>query len=390
MMISPQTSTSRPLGVAAIGYAFMGQAHSHAWRTVSSHFDVPAFEQKVLVGRDSDAVAAAAQKYGWSESATDWREVIARDDIDIVDICAPGWLHAEIAIAALAAGKHVLVEKPLANTVAESNAMVAAAQAARRVGVRSMVGFTYRRVPALALARTLIADGELGTIRQVRASYLQDWLADSEAPMTWRLRKEAAGSGALGDIASHAVDQIQHLLGDTVVEVTGKLHTFVTERPGPQGAEAVTVDDAVWATLTMAGGAVASVDVSRVALGQKNALRLEVYGTTGSLTFNLENPNELYFLNGSDPQTVQGFRRILVTEPEHPYMSGWWPRGHVIGWEHSFTHQIRDFLLDIANGTDPSPSFEEGLGVQQVLAGIEASSAAGSTTVTLRSPYYQR
>lgn len=382
-MTSPHVSGSRPLGVATIGYAFMGQAHSHAWRTVASHFDVPDFEQKVLVGRDPDAVAAAAQKYGWSESATDWREVIARDDIDIVDICTPGWLHAEIAIAALAAGKHVLVEKPLANSVAESSAMVAAAQAARSVGVRSMVGFTYRRVPALALARTLIADGELGTIRQIRASYLQDWLADSEAPMSWRLRKETAGSGALGDIASHAVDQIQHLLGDTVAEVTGKLHTFVTERPGPNGPEAVSVDDAVWATLSMAGGAVASVDVSRVALGQKNALRLEVYGTTGSLTFNLENPNELYFLNGNDPLAVQGFRRVLVTEPGHPYMSGWWPEGHVLGWEHSFTHQIRDFLLNIANGTDPSPSFEEGLGVQQVLAGIEASSAAGSTTVTI-------
>lgn len=377
-MTSPQ---SRPLGVAAIGYAFMGQAHSNAWRTVANHFDVPAFEQKVLVGRNAEAVAAAAAKYGWSESATDWREVIAREDIDIVDICAPGWLHAEIAVAALAAGKHVLVEKPLANTMAESEAMVAAAQAARAAGVRSMVGFNYRRVPALALARKLIADGGLGTVRQVRASYLQDWLADGDAPMTWRLRKETAGSGALGDIASHAIDQVQHLLGDAVTGVSGRLHTFTTERPGPEGPEPVTVDDAAWATLSLAGGAVASVDVSRVALGQKNALRLEVYGTAGSLTFNLENPNELHYLNGSEPIEVQGFRRILVTEPEHPYISGWWPQGHVIGWEHSFTHQIRDFLLHIANGTDPSPSFEEGLGVQQVLAAIEESSAAGGATV---------
>lgn len=383
-MTSP-SSDSRPLGVAAIGYAFMGQAHSNAWRTVANHFDVPDFEQKVLVGRNADAVAAAAKKYGWSESATDWREVIARDDIDIVDICAPGWLHAEIATAALSAGKHVLVEKPLANSLAESEEMVAAAQAARGVGVRSMVGFNYRRVPALSLARKLIEDGELGTIRQVRASYLQDWLADSEAPMTWRLRKETAGSGALGDIASHAIDQIQHLLGDTVTSVSGKLHTFTTERPGPDGPEPVTVDDAVWATLSLAGGAVASVDVSRVALGQKNALRVEVYGTTGSITFNLENPNELYFLNGTEPIEVQGFRRILVTEPEHPYISGWWPQGHVIGWEHSFTHQIRDFLLNIANGTDPSPSFEEGLGVQQVLAGIEASAAVDGATVSISS-----
>lgn len=384
-MTSPQASPARPLGVAAIGYAFMGQAHSNAWRTVASHFDVPSFEQKVLVGRDAVAVAAAAKKYGWSESATDWREVITRDDIDIIDICAPGWLHAEIATAALAAGKHVLVEKPLANTVAESEAMVAAAQAARSVGVRSMVGFNYRRVPALALARKLIAAGELGTVRQVRASYLQDWLADAQAPMTWRLRKETAGSGALGDIASHAIDQVQYLLDDTVTEVSGKLHTFVTERPGPDGLEPVTVDDAAWATLTTAGGAIASVDVSRVALGQKNALTIEVYGTAGSLRFNLENPNELFFLNGTEPIEVQGFRRILVTEPEHPYISGWWPQGHVIGWEHSFTHQIRDFLNHIATGTDPSPSFEEGFAVQQVLAGVEASAAANGITVTIPS-----
>lgn len=383
-MTSPQApSAARPLGVAAIGYAFMGQAHSNAWRTVANHFDVPDFEQKVLVGRDAVAVAAAAHKYGWSESATDWREVIARDDIDIVDICAPGWLHAEIATAALAAGKHVLVEKPLANSMAESEAMVEAALAASARGIRSMVGFNYRRVPALALARELIAEGRLGTIRQVRASYLQDWLADEHAPMTWRLRKETAGSGALGDIASHAIDQVQFLLGDTVTEVSGKLHTFVTERPGPEGPEPVTVDDAAWATLTLASGAVASVDVSRVALGQKNALRVEVYGTEGALTFNLENPNELYFLNGTEPVQVQGFRRILVTEPEHPYISGWWPQGHVIGWEHSFTHQIRDFLLCISNGTDPSPSFEEGLGVQRVLAAIESSSADGGSTITL-------
>ena len=382
-MTSPQSQATRPLGVAAIGYAFMGQAHSNAWRTVANHFDVPDFEQKVLVGRDAVAVAAAAKKYGWSESATDWREVIARDDIDIVDICAPGWLHAEIATAALAAGKHVLVEKPLANSMAESETMVTAAQSARAAGVRSMVGFNYRRIPALALARKLIADGELGSIRQVRASYLQDWLADSESPMTWRLRKETAGSGALGDIASHAIDQVQYLLGDTVTQVSGKLHTFTTERPGPDGPEPVTVDDAAWATLSMASGAVASIDVSRVALGQKNALRVEVYGTAGALTFNLENPNELFFLNGTEPIEVQGFRRILVTEPEHPYISGWWPQGHVIGWEHSFTHQIRDFLLNISTGTDPSPSFEDGYGVQQVLAAIEASSAAGGTTVAI-------
>src|SRR6478735_288762 len=236
-----------------IGYAFMGKAHSNAWRNVASYFDVPAFERRVLVGRDPAGVAEAAAKYGWAESATDWRAVIARDDIHIVDICAPGFMHAEIAIAALAAGKHVLVEKPLANTLAEAEAMAEAARSARGQGVQSMIGFNYRRVPALALARELIAEGRLGAVRHVRAAYLQDWLADAQAPMTWRLRKETAGSGALGDIASHAIDQIQYLTGETILEASGVLKTFVTQRPGPGGPEDVTVDDAAWATFWLTG-----------------------------------------------------------------------------------------------------------------------------------------
>ncbi|MFI5085064.1 MAG: Gfo/Idh/MocA family protein [Actinomycetales bacterium] len=378
--------SARPLGIAAIGYAFMGKAHSNAWRNVAGFFEVPAFERKVLVGRDADGVAAAARAYGWSESATDWREVIARDDIDIVDICTPGWLHAEIAIAALAAGKHVLVEKPLANSLAEAEAMVAAAETAGARGVRSMVGYTYRRVPALALARELIGEGRLGTIRQVRASYLQDWLADEHSPMTWRLRKDSAGSGALGDIASHAVDQVQFLLGDTVTEVSGRLHTFTSSRPGPAGPEPVTVDDAAWATLSLAGGAVASIEVSRVALGKKNSLRIEVYGSRGALHFDLEAINELQFLDGTLPVREQGFTRIVVTEPEHPYLRPWWPQGHMLGWEHAFTHQARDFLAAIGTAEAPSPSFAEGLQVQRVLAAIEESAAAKSATISVTAP----
>lgn len=382
-MTSLNSSSQRPLGIAVIGYAFMGKAHSNAWRNVGSFFDVPAFEQKVLVGRDSAAIADVATRYGWSESATDWKEVIARDDIDIVDICTPGWLHAEIAEAALAAGKHVLVEKPLANSVSEAEAMVAAAVAARSHGVQSMLGFTYRRVPSLTFARDLITSGKLGDVRQVRATYLQDWLANAQSPMAWRLRKDSAGSGALGDIASHAIDQVQFLTGQSVTDVSGRLHTFVSSRPGPSGPEPVTVDDAAWATLSLSGGAVASVDVSRVALGQKNALRIEVYGTLGSLSFDLERPTELQFLDGTDNIELQGFRRILVTEPEHPYMDAWWPQGHVIGWEHAFTHQARDFLLAVASGTQPSPSFEDGLAIQRILSGIEASSEAHGATVPL-------
>ncbi|MDR6636995.1 Gfo/Idh/MocA family oxidoreductase [Paenarthrobacter nitroguajacolicus] len=367
------TPEARPLGVAAIGYAFMGKAHSNAWRNVASFFDVPAFEQKVLVGRDAIQVAYAAGKYGWAESATDWREVIERDDIHIIDICAPGWMHAEIAIAALEAGKHVLVEKPLANTLAEAELMTAAAAKARKRGVQSMIGFNYRRVPALALAKELIAEGRLGSIRHVRAAYLQDWLADPETPMSWRLRKETAGSGALGDIASHAVDQIQFLTGQAVMEVTGTLRTFVAERPGPGGPEEVTVDDAVWATLGLTGNLSASVEASRVATGQKNSLKLEIYGSAGSLTFDLENLNELMFLDATVPVREQGFRRILVNEPQHPYLEAWWPQGHIIGWEHTFTHQVRDFLVAVRDGSQPSPSFEDGLNVQRVLDAVQES-----------------
>ncbi|MDQ0635925.1 putative dehydrogenase [Arthrobacter pascens] len=378
---NPQLEQTRPLGVAMIGYAFMGKVHSNAWRNVGSFFTVPAFEQKVLVGRDAAQVAAAASTYGWSEWTTDWREVISREDIDVVDISAPGWMHAEIAIAALEAGKHVLVEKPLANTLAEAEAMVEAARAARGKGVQSMVGFNYRRVPALALARELIAEGRLGTIRHVRAAYLQDWLSDAESPMTWRLRKDAAGSGALGDIASHAIDQIGYLTGQTVLEASGVLRTFVTQRPGPSGLEDVTVDDAAWATFWLTGDMGASVEASRVATGQKNSLQIEVYGTGGALTFNLENLNELNFLDATAPVREQGFRRILVNEPEHPYLEAWWPQGHIIGWEHTFTHQIRDFLLAINSGEEPSPSFEEGLQVQRVLAAVEESANNKSTVI---------
>jgi len=381
--MSPPNNAPRTLGVAMIGYAFMGKAHSNAWRNVASYFDVPAFEQKVLVGRDVDAVSEAAAKYGWKETATDWRTVLDRDDIHVVDICAPGWMHAEIAVAALEAGKHVLLEKPLANTLAEAEAMTAAARAARPKGVQSMVGFNYRRVPALALAKELISEGRVGTVRHVRAAYLQDWLADESSPMTWRLKKESAGSGALGDIASHAIDQVLFLLGDQVTEASGRLQTFVNQRPGANGLEDVTVDDTAWATLTLASGAIASVEASRMATGQKNSLKLEIYGDKGAIVFDLENLNELQFLDATLPVREQGFRRILVNEPEHPYIGAWWPQGHVIGWEHTFTHEIRDFLAAIDGGTPPSPSFEEGLAVQRVLAAIEESANAESTLIQL-------
>jgi predicted dehydrogenase len=360
-------SPSRPLGVAVVGYSFMGKAHSHAWRNVGAFFDVLPVRQQVLVGRDEQAVKEAADRYGWAEAVTDWRSVVERDDIDVIDVCTPGNSHAEIAIAALEAGKHVLVEKPLANTVAEGEAMVAAASAAATRGVVSMVGFNYRRVPALALARELIASGRIGAVREVRAAYLQDWLADDAAPMTWRLRRESAGSGALGDLGSHVVDQIGFLLGEPVVAASGHLRTFVGSRAGDDGPEPVTVDDAAWATLTTASGAVASLEVSRMATGRKNGLTIEVYGSRGSLSFDLERLNELQVLG----------QRVLVTEEDHPYVGAWWPPGHVLGWDSTFLSQAADFLTAIGSGAAPSPSFADGLAVQRVLWAIEQS-AAGS------------
>ena len=365
-------------GVAVIGYAFMGKAHSHAWRNVAAlRPGAPGVRQQVLVGRDADAVAAAAGQYGWTESATDWREVLDRDDIDIVDVCVPGHLHAEVAIAALEAGKHVIAEKPLANTMAEAEKMVATAKAARERGVHSMVGFNYRRVPALALAKRHIAAGRLGDVRQVRVSYLQDWLADDAAPMTWRLRRELAGSGALGDLASHAVDQVRFLLGQEVTAVNAITHTFVPQRTGADGPEEVTVDDAAWGTLRTDGGAVVSLEVTRMATARKNALGIEVYGSNGALRFDLESLNHLdVCLDGAD-----SFSRELVTEQDDPYIDGWWPPGHVLGWDATFTNQAADFLAALAAGREPAPSFEDGIAVQRVLAAIEASSARGGSCV---------
>jgi predicted dehydrogenase len=368
------------VGVAVIGSAFMGKAHSNAWRNVGAFYaDVPAVRQQVLVARDAEATSGLARRYGWAESNTDWRSVLDRDDVDVVDVCLPGHLHAEVTIAALEAGKHVLVEKPLANTVAEAEKMLLAAQTARERGVRSMVGFNYRRVPALALARDLIGSGRLGDVRQVKVSYLQDWLADVDAPMTWRLRKETAGSGALGDLASHAADQVRFLLGQEIVSVSGTTETFVGRRTGDDGPEDVTVDDAAWATLRTSGGAVASLEVTRMATGRKNSLSIEVYGSSGALAFDLERLNELSVCD--DP--AAGFTRMLVTEVDQPYVGSWWPPGHVLGWDHTFTSQSADFLRAIAAGEDPSPSFADGLAVQRVLAAIEESGARSGQRIEL-------
>lgn len=359
--------------VAMIGTEFMGRVHSQAWRSVAAFADVGTVELAVLVGRDPHKTTATARALGWAEASTDWRQAIARDDIDVVDICTPGHLHAEIAIAALAAGKHVLVEKPLASTISDAEAMVAAARGAQRSGVQSMVGYTYRRVPALAHARDLISSGRIGEVRQMRASFLQDWLVDPTAPMTWRLRRETAGSGVLGDLGSHLVDQVQFLLDDAISSVSGLDRTFIKERDGENGREAVTVDDAFWATATTTAGAVVSIEASRVASGRKSSLEVEVYGSEGAVRFDLERLNELRILDGAGVAEDRGFRTVLVTEARHPNVGRYWPPGHVLGWENAFTIQAGDFLTAIATGEPPAPSFEDGLAVERVLAAIESS-----------------
>lgn len=384
-----------PLRVGMVGYAFMGAAHSQAWRTAGRFFDLPAaVEMTAICGRSEDRVREAAARYGWASYETDWRALVARDDIDVVDVCTPGDSHAPIAIAALEAGKHVLCEKPLANTVAEAEAM---ADAAEKATGRSMVAFNYRRVPALALARQLIAAGRLGDIRHVRAQYLQDWLVDSDFPLVWRLREEKAGSGALGDLGAHIIDIAQFLTGQRITSIGALLETFVAERPlpaessglsaaGGAGRGQVTVDDAAIFTARFSGGAVGVFEATRFANGRKNAMRIEVNGSSGSIAFDFESMNELSFFDGAEDIATAGFRRILVTESTHPYMDAWWPPGHLIGYEHTFTHQVRDFVEAVATSGPLHPSFADGLQVQRVLAAVKGSANASGGHTSVADP----
>lgn len=383
---------SNTLRVGMVGYAFMGAAHAQGWRNAPKFFDLPVdIELTAVAGRNADAVEQARARFGFAEAVTDWRTLVERDDIDLIDVCTPGDTHAEIAVAALRAGKHVLCEKPLANTVAEAEEMASVAAEAAANGVYAMCGYTYRRTPALAYAKKLIDDGRLGTIRQIRGQYLQDWLHDENAPMTWRLDKSKSGSGALGDIGAHLIDTTQWLTGQSITGVSGLLETFVKTRPvagemsglgGVGSADSpradVTVDDAAVFSARFDGGAIGAYEASRFALGRKNAFRVEINGTDGSVAFDFEANNELQFFDGTDPVAEQGFRRILVTEPDHPYVAAWWPPGHGLGYEHGFTHQAVDLVTAIAEGRQPTPSFADGLQVQRVLAAVEASSESDS------------
>ena len=379
------------LRVAMIGYGFMGAAHSQGWRVAPRFFDLPAQPaMTVVVGPQPRRASPPPLRSGaGQEAATDWREVIARDDIDVVDIVTPGDTHAEIAIAALEAGKHVLCEKPLANTVAEAEAMTDAAARAAERGVRSMVGFTYRRVPAATFARDLVAAGRIGEIRQVRASYLQDWLMDAEAPLTWRMQKDRAGSGALGDIGAHAVDLTEYITGLRLRDRLGRHRDDRRRAPaararasglsGTASTErgAVTVDDIALFTGRSAPPTAASAPGHRSrprasAPDARTRCASRSRARSARSSFDLERLNELDFYDATLPATEQGFRKILVTEHDHPYLAPWWPAGHMLGYEHGFSHQVVDFVTAIAEGTQPRPSFEDGLHVQRVLDAVRA------------------
>jgi len=376
--------------VAMVGHGFMGAAHSVGWRQAPAAFRLPLRPQmQLVVGRRAAAAEQAASDWGWAEASGDWREAVERDDIDVIDIVTPGDSHVDIAVAALEAGKHVLCEKPLANSVSDAQRMAEAAASVRPRGILSMVGFAYRRVPAVTHLKDLIAEGSIGRVQQVRASYRQDWLVDPQVPLAWRLQRERAGSGALGDIGAHIIDLVEFVTGQTVHAVSGVTETIVRERPllasgtGLSGSAAegfgrVTVDDVAIFTGRLSGGALASLEASRFATGRKNALQLEVSGEHGALAFDLEDLNVLQFYDRTSPDDRQGFTRIIVTEQTHPYLSGWWPAGHVLGYEHVFSHQVKDFIESIASGSEASPSFVEGLHVQHVLEAVERSAAGNS------------
>jgi len=382
------TTTTSPLRIALIGTGFMGRMHTQAWRTAPRFFDLPHEPLPALVvGHRPDATAEFAARLDWPEHAVDWREAVARDDIDVIDICTPGDTHTEIALAALAAGKHVLCEKPLANSVAEADEM---ADAATRAPGVAMCGFSYRRTPALALAKELIAEGRVGEIRHVRAQYLQDWLSDPDAPHTWRMDRDRAGSGALGDIGAHSIDTAQWLAGQSIDAVSAVMRTFVTSRPRMGAAEGlggvaadptdrlpVTVDDAAAFTARFDGGALGVFEATRMATGRRNANRIEISGDRGAIAFDFERMNELEVYDAV-ADAAQGFRRVQVTEARHPYAGAWWPAGHGLGYEHLFAHQAVDFVRAVAGEIPASPTFADAAQVQRVLAAVERSAAHDS------------
>ncbi len=373
----------KKVNVGLIGYQFMGKAHSNAYRQVGHFFDLPVeVGMHTICGRNEAAVSKAAEVYGWDRYATDWRSVVANPEIDVIDVSTPGNLHAEIAIAAAKAGKAVFCEKPIGNTLAEAKAMV---DAVKEAGVPHAVFHNYRKAPAVALAKQLINEGRLGRLYHMRATYLQDWIADPNFPLVWRLQKEIAGSGAHGDINAHIIDLGRYLLGE-FDEVCGALHTFIKERPiageiderlGAKATERrgpVTVDDAAMFLARFKNGALGTFEASRFAVGRKNYNRFEINGSGGSVVFNLERMNELEFYDNSVPEQTHGFTLIQATEGSHPYAGHYWPPAHIIGYGETFINLLADAFTNMAEGKPISPDMVDGYENQRVLDAVERSS----------------
>ena len=373
------------VNIGLVGQKFMGRAHSNAYLKVARFFDVePRPVMKAICARNEQELAEFAAKFGWESYETDWRKLVARPDVDVVDVSAPSNVHRDVAVAAAEAGKHVFCEKPLAFNLQQAREMLAAV---RKAGVANLVNFNYRCCPALALAQQMIKAGEIGEVRHFRATYLQDWLVDPQFPMNWRLRKEVAGSGAHGDLNAHHVDLARFLVGE-IGEVVGLMKTFITERPGEggssglsakagKGTEKVTVDDATLFLAKFTGGAIGSFEATRMAPGRKNYNRVEVNGSKGSLVFNFEEMNVLEYYNCGDPSGRQGFRQILATESVHPFFGAWWPPGHIIGYEHSFVHAVYELMNAIAKKPTIMPYFRDGAQCVAVLDAVERSVTDG-------------
>lgn len=369
------------LGIGMLGYAFMGKAHTNAYKTLDYIYTPPPAHARLVAlgGRDQARVEAAARRYGYEKAVTDWRTLVNDPDIQVFDNGAPNDLHAEPCIAAVQAGKHVICEKPLGRTAAEAMQMW---QAAQRAGVVHMCAFNYRFVPAIRLAREIIQAGRLGRIYHFRAQYLQEWILDPSFPMVWRLDAGKAGSGALGDLGAHIIDLARFLVAEPA-SVSAVTATFIPERATAEGSTArVTVDDAFAATLTFTNGAIGVLEASRFARGRKNHQVIEINGEKGSLAFNLERLNELevYLPEEEQPRDAQGFRQVLVTESFHPFYDAWWPQGHIIGWEHTFVHEIKHFFEAIVSGKPVTPEgadFEDGYRASVVADTILESARTG-------------
>ncbi len=369
------------LGVGMLGYAFMGKAHTNAYKTLDYIYTPPPAHPRLvaIAGRDRAHVEAAARRYGYEKAVTDWRDLVDDPEVQVFDNGAPNNLHAEPCIAAARAGKHIICEKPLARDAAEAKRMLKAAQAA---GVVHMCAFNYRFVPALKLARDIITAGRLGRIYHFRAQYLQEWIMDPNFGMVWRLDASEAGSGALGDLGAHIIDLARFLVGEPA-SVNGITATFIKERAGASGAtQQVGVDDAFVAAVQFENGAIGTLEASRFARGRRNHQVIEVNGEKGSIVFNVERLNELevYLPEEETRQDAQGFRTVLVTEPTHPYVGAWWPQGHIIGWEHSFVHEIKHFFDCVTTGRPVGPEgadFEDGYRASVVADAIVQSANSG-------------